>query len=860
MAKKVHVKTGDQVMVISGNSKGTIGKVIAVSPKEGKVIVEGANIVKKHVKARRPQDQQTRNLLDDKHRLIRTQNYRGIVTDYTYNSVGMQTSVKSYYWETFNPETTPDPAEYFYQATTYDETGEFATEVGDNRSEAIKTTNNYNKTKGLLLGTTSPNGQDTTYEYNSLNDLVTKVSATVGDNEYSVLYAYDSARRLSAITHNGFNYGFTYDGMGRAAGVSIADTVYTTNDYTLTDTTTVSTTYAGGEIMTVETDRHQQPVKRTYTDKNGNTTTMATGEYDSLGKPTKVIDKVTNKVYTYEYDTYENVTEEKVNGEAFKAYEYDRHNRLEKTTITVGDGTQVYKPIYDKRDDDSAVYPSSSVIGVELEGKFAVNSTHDRLGRVTSKALTLAGATSPLISEGISYLSVTSGSKFRLTNIVSEFTNKVNGAITEALTYTYDNNGNITEVKRNGEVIIQYAYDGLNQLTREDNAVLGKIYTFTYDTAGNITQKKIIDRTARGIGVLAPEQTIPYEYAATGWKDRLTSYNGEAITYDALGNPTTYRGHNLTWGKIKQLEAYDSNTFAYDSKGDRVRKNDVAYVLDNKNILREVRPDGTIEYYYDNKTVIGFHYNNADYYYQKNLQGDVTAIYNISGTKVAEYIYDAWGNCTVTLDTNGIGTLNPFRYRSYYYDTETGLYYLKARYYDPRVGRWITAEPNIDCGEFDEGAGLLQYNVYTYCANNPIAFIDDTGESITAILIGVGIGALLGAFAGWGISKHFNVPKKDTWKYVLGGAIIGAFIGGCIGYAVGAGSSGAVLWSGKGMQQAAAEFAKQNGLKVLEDTVRGKLLNSLGKILPYKYMRPLWEAASSQFLLSYALSNTIFKR
>lgn len=99
-------------------------------------------------------------------------------------------------------------------------------------------------------------------------------------------------------------------------------------------------------------------------------------------------------------------------------------------------------------------------------------------------------------------------------------------------------------------VLIQYAYDGLNQLIREDNAVLGKIYTFTYDTAGNITEKKILNRTALGVGVL--EQTIPYEYAATGWRDRLTSYNGESITYDALGNPTTYRGHNLTWGKIKQ--------------------------------------------------------------------------------------------------------------------------------------------------------------------------------------------------------------------------------------------------------------------------------------------------------------------
>jgi len=657
---------------------------------------------------------------DDKHRLIRTQNYRDIITDYTYNSVGMQTSVKSYYYDDFNRSNIPEPTHYFYQETTYDSTGEFATEVGDNRSEDIKTTNTYNKTCGLLLGTTSPNGQSTTYQYEDSNDLVTKVSSIVDGNEYSVLYKYDNVRRLSSITHNGFDYDFTYDGMGRTKTVSIADTVYTTNDYTLSDTTTVSTTYAGGEKMTVETDRHQQPVKRTYTNKNGVNTVMATGEYDSLGKPTKVIDKVTNKVYTYTYDTYENVTEEKVNGETFKSYEYDNHGRLEKTTISVGDGTQVYKPIYDKRS-SSVIYADNTVVGVELEGVFTANSAHDDLGRVTSKALTLTGATNPLISEEISYLTVTLGDKFRLTNIVGEFTNKVNGTTTDALKYTYDNNGNITEVKRGEEVIIQYAYDGLNQLVREDNAILGKIYTFTYDTAGNITRKEVFSIADPD----NPEQTIPYTYATTGWKDRLVSYNGETITYDALGNPTTYRGHNLTWGKIKQLEAFDSNTFAYNAEGIRIRKNNITYELDGTKILREVRPTGTIEYYYGTSGVAGFRYNNADYYYQKNIQGDVTAIYTATGTKVAEYIYDAWGNCTVTLDTNGIGSLNPFRYRSYYYDTEIGLYYLQTRYYDPQVGRFINADKYISTGQ-----GLICHNMFVYCNNSSVLGYDSDGTKV----------------------------------------------------------------------------------------------------------------------------------
>ncbi len=146
-------------------------------------------------------------------------------------------------------------------------------------------------------------------------------------------------------------------------------------------------------------------------------------------------------------------------------------------------------------------------------------------------------------------------------------------------------------------------------------------------------------------------------------------------------------------------------------------------MLDNKNIICEVRSYGTIEYYYDIDKVIGFRYNNADYYYQKNLQGDVTAIYTATGTKVAEYIYDAWGNCTVTLDTNGIGTLNPFRYRSYYYDTETSLYYLQTRYYDPEVGRFINADEYIDTDQ-----EFLGHNMFAYCGNNPVDRIDDGGN------------------------------------------------------------------------------------------------------------------------------------
>ena len=114
----------------------------------------------------------------------------------------------------------------------------------------------------------------------------------------------------------------------------------------------------------------------------------------------------------------------------------------------------------------------------------------------------------------------------------------------------------------------------------------------------------------------------------------------------------------------------------------------------------------------------------STYYYVTNLQGDVTAILNTSGTAVVTYTYDAWGN---PLTTSGdlattLGTLNPLRYRGYVYDTETELYYLQSRYYDPQIGRFLNGDAYASTGQ-----GILGNNMFAYCNNNPIVFSDSSG-------------------------------------------------------------------------------------------------------------------------------------
>ena len=128
--------------------------------------------------------------------------------------------------------------------------------------------------------------------------------------------------------------------------------------------------------------------------------------------------------------------------------------------------------------------------------------------------------------------------------------------------------------------------------------------------------------------------------------------------------------------------------------------------------------------------------------YRKNFFGDVTAIYN-GTTKVAEYVYDAWGNCTVTTNINGYGTRNPFRYRGYYFDTDLNMYYLLTRYYDPQIGRFI----NADTPEYLKPSKINGLNLYAYCGNNPVMYVDPSGHepmsATAAILWLTGIYAVL---------------------------------------------------------------------------------------------------------------------
>ena len=130
------------------------------------------------------------------------------------------------------------------------------------------------------------------------------------------------------------------------------------------------------------------------------------------------------------------------------------------------------------------------------------------------------------------------------------------------------------------------------------------------------------------------------------------------------------------------------------------------------------------------------------FFYEKNLQGDIVAVYNDVGTKLISYYYDAWGNVTTTYSNGGASTnaaYNPFKYRGYYHDSETGWYYLQSRYYNSNWGRFINADAYVSTG-----TGLLGYNMFAYCNNNPVMLADYSGKVaiwliVAAVVAGVGV-------------------------------------------------------------------------------------------------------------------------
>ena len=333
----------------------------------------------------------------------------------------------------------------------------------------------------------------------------------------------------------------------------------------------------------------------------------------------------------------------------------------------------------------------------------------------------------------------------------------------------YDSNGRLVKILDSGSSTTTratYGYDQQGQLTSAK--VGGTSYTYTYDTAGNIQSKKVGSTTTN------------YTYGNGAWRDLLTAYDGKSITYSG-GNPTKYyNGSTFTWTQGRRLATAKVGStnisYAYDMAGVRSSKTvgSTTYKFTTLSglVTRQTGGGKTIDFVYDeNNQPLAMKYNNTLYYYVLNAQGDVVRIVNSSRSVVASYTYDPWGKIISSSGT--LADINPLRYRGYYYDSETGFYYLQSRYYDPEIGRFI----NADSYASTDATGLLSTNMFAYCENDPVNKSDPSGEwFLQAAAIGAATDVAL-YLVGCAISGE-EVTWRGVGEHALTGAITGVAFGG----------------------------------------------------------------------------------
>ncbi len=627
---------------------------------------------------------------------------RGAVTEYTYDAAGNVLSEKV----TANGKYLYSSYQYYDKNMLYEETG----------TSGIGTRYFYNNDNTIAAHCDLPETYGTSYTYDAGGN-ITKLKQSYYNNGYftenkssSVDYTYGSDSDTAAAGGN--TYTIKYNAFDDIDEIKVGDTSLVSYEY-MSDSNRipVKITYGNGQTIDYQYDDNN----RLTSDGQGTYT------YDKQGKLVSVTDSVNNTRLEYDNDKVKayNTTNNGV------LYEYeDAGDSLifQKDDNSVKTSDEDYDTINGKS--IRKLYYNNTEFAKETK-------TTDKLGRLSESDITNSSGTG-LLKRVYSYKNLSGN---RTTELVSGITHVYKNGSTEREQYTYNDYGSLAGVTYADGNKQSFRYDGFGELVQEDDSLQDKSIYYTY-TNGNITKKEIYEYSETGEkGNLLDE--IIYTYGDDEWSDLLTSYDGQSITYDSIGNPLNYMGKTLAWTRGRQLQSVTENgasiNYKYDANGLRTEKQSggithkYAYIGGR---LHYYEADGSNMYfaYSDDGTPLALVYNGVKYYYQTNLQGDVIGLINNSGTKVAEYTYDAWGNPTSSEPTSAVGRNNPLRYRGYVYDKDTGWYYLNSRYYNPEVGRFLNADGYISTGQ-----GILGYNVFSYCLNNPINNDDYNGESAIAL-------------------------------------------------------------------------------------------------------------------------------
>lgn len=636
--------------------------------------------------------------------------------------------------------------------------------LGEN---SIATYSNYDK-KGNLLSETDGNGIKTIFSYDGegriigckVKDFVINYSETNdGTNDLNISYATNGKTvTATLIDANGNIKKETTNEAGLI--VKTEDITGNENDGAENLSTehaydslgrTVKEEYADNSYVLYEYVGNTENVAlKTACRSNGTVESKVSYEYDIQDNPVKIckVDGSNNQIscIEYEYDAEGKVTLETVTyqGESAKKteYEYDSEGRviLKKYLSDSNLGRVQY--VYDS---------DGKITIVKKDGRLIREYVYDNMNRLESlKEYKTDGM---FISKNYLYDSL---------NRVSSMTYSDGETVLESFEYEYDKNNNITE------------YIHVNNMLSDDKKINEK-RTYSYDKYGNLTTSTITDRTDEN----SASETVTYEYDSVGnrismSKDENTvsySYNGlnqlvsseqggteTLYSYDARGNQIketavagdtvvseniseyAVTGELLSYEQSENGEAVLTQENIYNHNGQRIEKNENGiqkkYYYDNGSVAYIKEGEKVSSYILNAEgSVIGNIQNDEYSLYFKDVQGSTSSIVEEDGTLNAAYTYTDFGE---TLEIAGNDFDNEICYTGAVYDESTGLYYMNARYYDPENGRFISQDSYR--GEKDDPG---QWHLYTYCANNPINYIDPSGHKKV--------------FIGWGIQLELSI-------------------------------------------------------------------------------------------------------
>ena len=714
----------------------------------------------------------------------------GNVTTNTYDARGNLVTVAN---PAPDSSTAPSVTQF-----AYDSLGQL-TQITDPLGRA--TTLTYNSV-GLLESVTDAQNNATTYQYDARGNRTSMVDPA----DHQTTYAYDLGNRLTGVTYPDLTTAsFTYDSRGRR--ISAIDqngktTAYAYDDVdrltTVTDSANKSTQYA------YDTESNLVGI----TDANGNTTAFSYDAsrrviqtafpstltesylYDAVGNLTSKTDRKQQTI-SYSYDAADRMVLKTYPGSTTVQYAYDLAGKL----LNVVDSTDSYGFSYDKM---------ARLIGTTTAYSFLPGQTFSNTYGYDANS----NRTSYTSPDG-STNSYTYDTLNRLTGLTNSWAGAFN--------LGYDELSRRTSLGRPNSVNTTYQYDSLSRLLSVLHSGANDGANYTYDAAGNrlskqnlltgVTENYTYDLIYQLTQVMQGTNTTEsYSYDPVGnrlsspglspWNinssNQLTGTPEANFTYDANGNMLSKAAAagttDYTWDLENRLASVNlpanggTVSFAYDPFGHRIQKTtafgSTIYLYDGANIVVELNASGAVVASYTQGSGIDEPLatrrgGNIAYYHADGL-GSVTSLTGSTGQTVSTYTYDSFGNTTPTE-----GIFNPYRYTAREQDQETGLYYYRARYYDPSIGRFISEDPI----GFKGGK-----NFYTYVRNNPARFSDPfglqsyaqqyaaTGAAAGTITVAIGSLAVDAATGG--------VNILATPEELAGGATLGSWIGYGIGRVV----------------------------------------------------------------------------